>query len=338
MDNNQTPLAAPNTLALAFTKIFKAINQAENILLVAHDEADGDAIGSLLALAKYLASLKKEWTGLSLNFKSDNYFFLPLVDRIQADPKEINLKKFDLIISLDIGDLKRSGLEPELLVLNRQTTPIINIDHHPTVTYYGDFNLVDINLVTPRASSTAEILFDFFTHFKIPIDQEMATALLAGIIIDTSAFSNLATTAKALEVASELLNKGASLIKIVNYTLRNKSFSLLKLWGRALARLKFNPKLNLVTTIITQSDLAECGATEDDCDGIANFLNNLQGARLIVVIKEQKDKIKVSLRTTDSKTNVARLAEFFGGGGHPKAAGFQVPGQLKKIEGGWQVI
>lgn len=321
-----------------FIEIFKAINRAKNILLVTHGEADGDAAGSILALAKYLCGLKKNWTALSQNFKSASYFFLPLVDQIQADPKEINLKKFDLIISLDIGDLKRSGLEPELLVLNRQTTPVINIDHHSTVTYYGDFNLVNINLVNPKASSTAEILFDFFNYSKIPIDQEMATALLAGIIIDTGAFSNLGTTAKAMEVASELLNKGASLIKIVNYTLRNKSFPLLKLWGRALARLKLNEELNIVTTIITQNDLNECGATEDDCEGIANFLNNLKGAKIIVVVKEQKDNIKVSLRTTDPKTNVARLAEFFGGGGHPKAAGFSIPGRLKKIEAGWQVI
>ena len=110
----------------------------------------------------------------------------------------------------------------------------------------------------------------------------------------------------------------------------------LKLWGRALDRLTRHAN-GVVSTVITQADLVECAATEEDTEGISNFLNALQDAKVIMVLKEQDGQVKGSLRTTEADVDVAAMAKQFGGGGHKKAAGFSVPGHLVQTSHGWRI-
>ena len=201
-----------------------------------------------------------------------------------------------------------------------------------------NINFGHVNLVHGEASSTSEIIYHFFDFHDIPINKEIATCLLTGIMTDTGNFSNLATTPSSLEIAGRLLNYGGRIRQISDNTIKNKSLSNLQLWGRALARLKKDEKTGLVTTVLTKKDYQELGLDENNTEGIANFLNNIEDAKTIIVFREKDDgTIKASLRTTHPNVDVSELAKKYGGGGHKKAAGFSLKGKIKDTKEGWKV-
>ena len=158
---------------------------------------------------------------------------------------------------------------------------------------------------------------------------------------DTGGFQNSATTPSAISVASELMNKGANMQHISKFALDQRPVNTLKLWGRALQRLKINKKNKIISTVITRQDLIECNANETEMEGVANFLNELDQAQngvVMVLTEREPGKIKGSLRTTNPLIDVAKLAKILGGGGHKKAAGFSINGTLKENNGGWQIV
>jgi bifunctional oligoribonuclease and PAP phosphatase NrnA len=245
--------------------------------------------------------------------------------------EEVARIPFDLIIFIDSSSLSYSGVSPLLEKIKGEPV-IVNIDHHPTNPGFGK-----INLVEAAASSAAELVFQFFENQQIQITRDMATCLLTGILTDTGGFSNMGTTQSSMEIASKLLGYGAKFTTITNFTVRNKTVNTLKLWGKALDRLTRHAD-GVVSTVIAQADLVECDATDEDLEGIANFLNALQDAKIIMVLKEDPAGfVKVSLRTTQENVDVSVLAQKFGGGGHKKAAGFSVPGKLIHTPTGWRI-
>ncbi len=315
-----------------FQKIKEEISRAQKILVIAHQNPDGDAIGSLLGMGHYLRLVKTEHTLFCLTPPPDYLRFLPDIENISSDEKMLTAKEHDLVIILDSGDLAYAGIERHFRKL-KGLPLVINIDHHPTNQQFGH-----LNLVHPKASSTAEIIFHFFDYFRIPITKEVATHLLTGILTDTGSFSNLATTPSSMEVASRLLTHGARVKEIMNYTLKNKSLTQLQLWGRALSRLKVNQQTGIVTTVLTIKDFRELGIDDDSSEGISNFLNNVENAKAIIVFREKSDgTIKASLRTTKPNVDVSNIAKFFGGGGHKKAAGFTIKGTLQETANGWKI-
>ena len=119
----------------------------------------------------------------------------------------------------------------------------------------------------------------------------------------------------------------------------NQSIGMLKLWGRAFSRLTKSKFTNIVMTVITQKDFEECEVENDSAEGVANFLNNLHGAKAVLVLKEQKNGIiKGSLRTTQDGVDVSGFARIFGGGGHKKAAGFSINGKIIETPTGWRIV
>jgi len=193
--------------------------------------------------------------------------------------------------------------------------------------------------VETDAASTTDILFRIFNHNRFRINKEIATCLLTGIITDTGSFSNLATTPQSISNASELLINGARAKDIINNALTKQSIGVLKLWGRAFSRLIKNSHTNIAITVVTLKDFKECGVENESAEGIANFLNNLNGAKAILVLKEQSDgTIKGSLRTTQDNIDVSKLARVLGGGGHKKAAGFTIKGKIEETKGGWKIV
>lgn len=313
-------------------KIKQTLLGAENILVLTHQKPDGDALGSSLAFGKFLDALGKKNMVFSLGPITPTADFLSGRSKVKSRPEELDLAIFDLIVALDCGDFKQTGIEKELRALP-ENFPIINIDHHQTNENFGT-----INLVNPESSSAVEIIFNLFKQFGFPVDKDAATLLLTGLITDTANFSNPATTFASLEVAGELLAGGARLGEISANILKNKSLSVLKFWGAILSRLTENKKLGVVTTVITSEDLALANLGEEALEGVTNFLNNLKGAKMVLVLKALEDgKIKGSFRTTTPGIDVSRLAKMFGGGGHAKAAGFTIPGKLVKIGEEWRV-
>lgn len=162
---------------------------------------------------------------------------------------------------------------------------------------------------------------------------------MTGIITDTGNFTNSATQQSSLDVASDLVRLGAKIPEISQHTLRNKTIPSLNLWGEVFSRLVINPRYQLAYTVVTQEDFETLGVTPESLDGLVNFLAGLQGVRFVLLLTQtQADIIKGSLRTTDDTLNVSDLAKIWGGGGHTKAAGFTLSGNLIQKNNRWIVI
>lgn len=313
-----------------FQKLYRTILKSKNILVVVHQKPDGDALGSASAFLGFLKKQKKQITAFCVSSVPKHYFYLPFVREFTND-STIFEKKFDLICVLDSGDLQQAGLIdffPKML----SRPLVVNIDHHATNTQFGD-----LNLCFPKASSTAEIIYLFYKENKIFIESGVATGLLTGILTDTSNFINSATNATCVQAASDLLICGARLGNITNSLVRNKSISALQLWGRALENLRENKELGIASTVITQKDLKETSTIGSEAmEGIANFLVAVLDIPVIMVLQETLDGlIKGSLRSTSR--DVSKIAQLLGGGGHKKAAGFSVKGEIILKDGIWQV-
>lgn len=325
-------------------KIYSQISRAENILLVAHQQPDADALGSLVAFGNWLDFLGKKHTKFCRQLASPSprrsgqppapldwlSGFQPLI----TDWAELASDRFDLLVILDSGDLKYAGFDQIFFGLPYRPI-IINIDHHATNRHFGDINLVD-----SEAVATTEIIFKLFKNLNVPISRQTASALLAGIIYDTYNFTNPNTTYQSFSIASRLLLDGASLPQVSDSIIKTKTVSTLQTWGKALVRLNYNSFLAVATTTIIDEDLPEDGEQAEAAEGMANFLNNLSDIKAVLILQQQPDGyIKGSLRTNDDSVDVARLAKVLGGGGHRKAAGFRVKGELvKTAEGHWQII
>ena len=270
----------------------------------------------------WLLDQKKDATGFCVAPILPAFGFLDNAYRF-TDDQTIFDKPYDLILIFDAGDLKHGGIA-DLLPRTRAygNTPLLaNIDHHVTNQRYGH-----INAVFPEASSTCEVVYRFFEENKIAIDDRIATSLLAGILSDTSTFSNAATTVKSMEAASKLVSCGARFNEIVRHEFKNKSVDGMKIWGLALSRLQHNKTYDMAWTYLKREDLE--GAKDNAVDGISNFLNAICGfADTVMVLHETDDgQVKGSMRSV--KRDVSKVAQLLGGGGHKKAAAFAIPGRL----------
>jgi phosphoesterase RecJ-like protein len=256
--------------------------------------------------------------------KVERWEFLRHAERVSSDPKLIQNPSVDTIIVLDSGDLRYAGIAD--LIAGHKAT-IINIDHHATNEHFGHYNLV-----LPAASSTTEVLYNFFKYGQASINKPMATSLLTGLITDTDSFTNAATSADMMQAASDLVRHGGNLNTVTGSTIKNKSVAALRLWGTVLSRLQKNDALSLAYTYITQQDLKDHNLTDTESEGIANFLNNLEDTKIALILKETADgKVKGSFRTTRDDVDVTILAKKLNGGGHKKAAGFTTEGTIEEV-------
>lgn len=311
-----------------FNALQKFFGAGARFAVVCHGRPDSDAIGSLLAAAAYLSSLGKPVACFCLDEIPRSLDFLLSGTKINRNLNQ-DWEAADAVVLVDCGDLDMAGLTANELSGKRTVV----IDHHITNPQYGE-----INLVEPEASATAEILFNYFNFIRFAVDKRTATCLLAGIYGDTDGFSNLGTTSSSFLAAAELLKRGADFKAITANILGNKTLPALKLWGRALERVKLDKEKGLATTFISQRDLSDCQASAEDTEGIANLFNHLADAKISLVLREQADgTVRGSLRTTDELIDVSEIAKMKGGGGHKKAAGFTATGRVVEREDGWEI-
>jgi phosphoesterase RecJ-like protein len=233
-------------------------------------------------------------------------------------------KHYDLIIAVDTADLALFGSLYSDHVDLFSTTPILNIDHHISNTRFGQIHLID-----PVSSSATEVLYHWFTHVPVlskAITPDVATLLLTGLITDTRSFQNPNTTPRSLEIAAELLERGARQQEIIQHIYKTKPLSTLRIWGRALNRIEVDRSSGVVWSSISREDLAEMGAESRETHGILDeLISTIPGADVYVLFTEvESGGLKASLRSTAS-IDVSRLsAEAYGGGGHARAAGFRI--------------
>ncbi len=233
-------------------------------------------------------------------------------------------KHYDLIVVVDTADLALLGRMYADHVDLFTEVPILNVDHHISNTRYGQLQLID-----PTSASATEVLYQWFLQvpeWKERITPDMATLLLTGLITDTRSFQNPNTTPRSLEIAAELLEKGARQQEIIQHIYKTKPLSTLRIWGRALNRIQMDTNTGIVWSAISREDLQEMDATSKETHGILDeLISTIPNADVHVIFTEvEEGGLKGSMRSSSS-IDASRLSgECFGGGGHARAAGFRV--------------
>jgi bifunctional oligoribonuclease and PAP phosphatase NrnA len=318
--------------SLLYQNVQDQILKAGHILLLTDERIDGDTMGSTMGLFHVLKELGKRVEVFSPKPLPSTFKYLPNVDVIRRDADVFLQTTIDLVIICDCSD---GEYIKKFLPTMPHKVPLISFDHHATNPMYGT-----INIVEPKAASTADVVWRFLKSTNWPISAEAAQCILTGICTDTVLFSTPNTTTDALDASAELVKLGAYLPEIVRHNLMNKSVSALKLWGLAMERLFHDDTFNATATVITKNDIQTLGGTEEDISGISGFLHSmLEGQHEVVLVyRETEDgAVKGSLRSRGR--DVAELAaQKYGGGGHKLAAGFKIPNaKLVEKDGRWVV-
>lgn len=295
--------------------IKQKIDQAQHIGVTAHIRPDGDAIGSVLGLGLSLQTAGKQVEMVLKDGVSNSFRHLVGSELI----KRSFSADCDLYIVVDCSDLKRTGG-----VLDGKTVGIV-IDHHIT-----NENFAELNLVEPSSVATSAILAQKLPAWGYPITQDVARALMTGILSDSIGFRTSNTTSASLRIAADLMDLGANISELYNKALINRSFAATNYWGFALARLQHED--NLVWTTLTLQDRANSGYSGNDDADLTNILSSIDPLDIAVLFVEQRaDLTKVSWRAR-SGLDISGLAASFGGGGHPAAAGAEISGSLDVVQ------
>ncbi len=231
--------------------------------------------------------------------------------------------QWQLIMVLDCSDTSRLGALYEQNADLFYKVPVINIDHHPGNDYFGKVNLVDFT-----ATSTAEILVSLFESLgqgSSLLNEDVATALLAGIMSDTASFQNSNTTPKSFTVAAQLVAAGARQQEIVRHIFKTKPLSTLRLWGKVLKELQEEKDERFVWSSVTAADIAEAGATAEETSGVIDeLLKTVENVDFALLLSERDGKVHGNLRAVEKNVDVSQIANLFGGGGHVAAAAFDM--------------
>lgn len=274
-------------------------------------------MGASLALKLGLQTMGKAVEVAMLDAPPDRLSFLPYFFNIRD---EFSPQDFDTVILVDCGDWSRTGFFEDTELNIAWPDRLIVVDHHKIQRLTPGLHIVD-----STASSASELVFYILNLWGVDITKDIATCLLTGISTDTGSFQHTNTSRVVLQVAGELMEKGASLGKITRYVYADKNLPRLKLWGLVLQKMKRNKKLNIITALITTNDMTECGATDADLEGVIDLMRTVPNVKAVILGSERGAEFKFNLRTEDPRVDVSRLAALFGGGGHIKASGFSVP-------------
>ncbi|EKD33335.1 MAG: hypothetical protein ACD_76C00044G0002 [uncultured bacterium] len=309
-------------------KIHDVLSASDRIILVPDERIDGDSVGSAFAMYEYLKQKGATVAVYTPKPLPRKYGFMPFDGTLMHDANELARFGAETVVAFDCSDRK---FVESVCAGQKGVKYIINIDHHATNPKYGTINLVS------KSASTCSVVYWLLKSAKAQMSPEMATNLFAGLCFDTGMFSNSATDQESFEIASDLVLCGAKYHQIANAYFSDKSIDALVLWGRAFERIRVNEEADIAVTCITRSDFEHTKTSEEDCEGIVNFLNAVLRIGIVMLFRETSDgKIKASMRTITR--DVSRLASMFGGGGHVRAAGFKVPGRIQLDGEKWSII
>jgi bifunctional oligoribonuclease and PAP phosphatase NrnA len=299
------------------TAVVEALRSHDRFLVTSHENPDGDALGSLLAMHLALSELGKDSVMVLAGAASlpGEYGFLDIADRGLL--REAPADRLDrVLVAVDCAQETR--LTDDCLL---EAAVVVNVDHHHDNTRFGTANLVDA-----EASSTAELLADVFAELGVALTPAIAEALYTGLVTDTGRFQYANTTPRALRLAAELLEAGADIQRVFRSVYESMQFAKLKLLARALDRAVLHEQGRVVISYLLRGDFAEVGALEPYSEGIIDVLRAVDGAELAALIREPprdgSPARKVSLRSSTDRVDVSAIARKSNGGGHRQAAGF----------------
>jgi phosphoesterase RecJ-like protein len=304
-------------LAAVPAVVIERLLGARRVLAVCHRDPEADALGSVLAIAAAREALGFITTAVCADAPPRMYDFMPGIDRFRQSP--VPDLDYDLIVVCDCGDLARVGsvLEGNAELFGR--VPVMDIVHHGSNPGFGAVDWVD-----PAAAATCELVTLLLPRLGVPLDAregEIATNLMAGVVIDTATFQHPNTTPRTLRVGSELLAAGAPLSEISRRLYRTKPTAQLQLFGVVLGRLQHAADGALVWSSLTPSDLDVTGASPELSEGLIDLLAQSASSEVVILFRDQRTRTRISVRTRDRGADAIELTRRFGGGGHARAAG-----------------
>ena len=258
-------------------QVLDEIRDGDRFLLVTHENPDGDALGSLVAMHDVLTALGKD----SVMFMSADEFPLPYEYRFfdleglaSAPPPDLDERT---VIFLDCGNIDRNPLD----VVKREDTHIVNVDHHHDNTRFGT-----VNHVVDEASCTAEIVWDLMGALGVEPTITIADALYVGLVTDTGRFMYENTGARAHVMAAELIDAGVDVADVYKRLYEDMPFAKLELLARALAHVERYDDGALTFTRLTRDDFRSAGAEESYSEGVIDHLRSVAGTKVAAISRE----------------------------------------------------
>jgi phosphoesterase RecJ-like protein len=299
-------------------QVLDELRSSHRFVVVTHENPDGDALGSLIAMQQILTALGKD-SAMFIDRSEfplpHEYGFLPLDGLIRTPPVELDERT---MVFLDCGNLERN---PAAEAFARPGARILNIDHHHDNTRFGTVNLVDAG-----ASCTAEIVYGLMLELGVQPSETIASALYVGLITDTGRFMYQNTGPAAHLMAAGLIEAGVDVHEIYRHVYEEVPYGKLLLLARALANVRRFDDGALTLTFLSEQEFADSGAEESYSEGVIDYLRAVEGTAVAALVRarigDADGAHKVSLRASDERVDVSRIARAQGGGGHRQAAGF----------------
>jgi bifunctional oligoribonuclease and PAP phosphatase NrnA len=302
--------------------IIEVITSGRSFFLTSHINPDGDSISCETAMALFLEQLgKKKYVIANRDGCPALYRFLPRAGKIIKTDRVPGT--FDVALILDASDIQRTG---DIIDLKTQAKKVIVIDHHISALPFGDLNYLD-----KKSASCAEQIYNVIKAKSKTLTKDMALCLYAGLVTETNKFQEANTTPDALRTAALLVEAGVDPCDLGRKLYEENNLPQLKLLGASLSGIEISNTGQVASAVVTRQILRQTGASVEDTEGIIRYVRSLKGVKIAIVLREQNNGFKISLRSKGN-VDVNAIAVKFGGGGHKRAAGFFLEGSLSKVK------
>ncbi len=302
--------------------IAERITQAKRVLILTHMRPDGDAYGSALALATTLRRINIPTQVCDESKIPSNLTFLKGVERITDAPQE----GYDLLVTVDCSDEQRlGGLQPCFAAAKRKNIDTVNIDHHVSNTRFAKYNYVR------ECAANCMNMASLISYMGVPLDKEIAEYLLVGLLTDSGNFSHDDVNEETFLLAAKLTAAGADVCYYNYHLFKKQPKQRAALFGRVMSGIRYYHDGRLAVIVISQQAIEACGADEGMTEGFVDFPLNVEGVEVAASVMEvRKGQYKISLRTK-TYADANRIAGVYGGGGHVRAAGCMLFGEVEEI-------
>jgi len=300
-----------------FKEAREIVKNSKSVYVVAHVNPDGDAIGSTFAVYFALKKLGKD-VHVIMPAYSTVFEFLPGVEYSVENVKE---EEYDLLIALDASDRTRLAMSEEDY---NKAKKVIMLDHHQISNPYGDFRYIN-----DLKSSASEIAYLFIKSLEVDFDENIATLLYTGIMTDTGSFNYSNANSDTFRVVADLLDNGAKAVEVCKKLNDTMKEAKLKLIAKTVDNMEVYYDGKMRYSYVSYQEIQELGLGDEDAEGMTNYLRAVEGTEVAVYVRGKSDgSLKVSMRS-GGKVDTSKIAIAFGGGGHPRAAGYTMKESLE---------
>ncbi|MFH1074150.1 MAG: bifunctional oligoribonuclease/PAP phosphatase NrnA [Candidatus Firestonebacteria bacterium] len=304
-------------------EIVKAFKKHDDYILSTHINPDGDGIGAEIALGFGLKKLGKKVIISNSDPFPENYEFLPCNGLLKE--KDAVKSSYNVAVSLECSGLSRVGKLKKVFLKSKK---IINLDHHSSNDYFGDYNYVD-----DKAAAVGEQVYYILLGLGVKIDLDIATCIYTSLLTDTGSFAYSNTTRKTHQIVVELLDYGVNPSEVYQNVYEVSSLGKIQLLGKALNSLHADKKRGVAWITLMKDSFRKTGTLYGDSEGIINYARSIKGVNVAISFTElENGRVKISFRSKRDDIDVNKIALSFKGGGHKRASGAVIEGNMKEVK------